>query len=181
MSALALDLSTMLGFAILRADGRIESGRVDLHPKAKEGPGVRWTRFNAWLVDTKNVHDVDRIAYEEIVGQMPGQVLASQIYGGFVAILQRFAEHHRIPCHGINVSTVKKRWTGSGNANKAAMIARCKALGFKPVDDNEADAIALLHVQLDRCPPLPLEAQVKKRPLRKDPDNKSKPLQFDPF
>jgi Holliday junction resolvasome RuvABC endonuclease subunit len=32
-----------------------------------------------------------------------------------------------------------------GNADKAAVIAAVKALGFDPADDNEADALALLH------------------------------------
>ncbi len=34
--------------------------------------------------------------------------------------------------------------TGKGNADKAAMIAAIRARGFRPTDDNEADAIALL-------------------------------------
>lgn len=37
-----------------------------------------------------------------------------------------------------------KHATGQGNANKDAMIEAVKARGFKPQDDNEADAIALL-------------------------------------
>ena len=33
---------------------------------------------------------------------------------------------------------------GKGNADKATMIAAVQANGFRPTDDNEADAIALL-------------------------------------
>ena len=33
---------------------------------------------------------------------------------------------------------------GRGNADKEAVIAEVRALGFDPVDDNEADALALL-------------------------------------
>ena len=36
------------------------------------------------------------------------------------------------------------RSTGKGNANKDAIIAAARARGFSPVDDNEADAIAIL-------------------------------------
>ena len=39
----------------------------------------------------------------------------------------------------------KKFITGKGNAGKQAVIAAVKALGHLPEDDNEADALALLH------------------------------------
>jgi len=39
----------------------------------------------------------------------------------------------------------KRHATGKGNAPKAAMIAAARARGFSPADDNEADAIAILH------------------------------------
>jgi hypothetical protein len=50
---LALDLGTNLGFALLRADGRIESGIERFEAKSKEGPGMRWVHFKRWLVDMK--------------------------------------------------------------------------------------------------------------------------------
>ena len=40
--------------------------------------------------------------------------------------------------------TIKKHATGKGNAGKAEMIAAATARGFDPVDDNHADALALL-------------------------------------
>ena len=181
MSTLALDLATVCGYAILRSDGRIESGSEKFNPKTGEGQGARWTRFRAWLVEAKNTHDVDRVAYELVVGGVPGQVYAAQIYGGFVAILQAFCEHHRIPYTGHHVGTIKKAWTGNGAAKKALMVARCKELGFTPRDDNEADAIALLHVELGRVPALPIERQVKKRPLKPNTDKATRGLAFDPF
>ena len=182
MTVLALDLATEMGYALLRADGRIESGSVKFNPKAKEGDGVRWLLFKRWLLETKAANEgLSRVAYELVVGGVPGQVYAAQIYGGFVAVLQSFCEHHQIVYTGHHVGTIKKKWTGNGAAKKHHMVARCNALGFGTRNHNEADAIALLHVALDRCPPLPLEAHVKKRPLRKDPDTSSKSLAFDPF
>ena len=35
--------------------------------------------------------------------------------------------------------------TGKGNADKKAVIEAVRRLGFNPSDDNEADALALLH------------------------------------
>jgi Holliday junction resolvasome RuvABC endonuclease subunit len=42
------------------------------------------------------------------------------------------------------VGTIKRHVTGRGNADKVAMVAAVRARGFKPADDNEADALALL-------------------------------------
>lgn len=182
MIALALDLGTNTGYAILRADGRIESGTERFIAGTKEGDGMRWVHFRRWLIETKAANEgLSRIAYELVVGGVPGQVYAAQIYGGFVAIMQAFCEHHAIEYTGVHVGTIKKRWTGNGAAKKHEMVARCKDLGFDPGTDNEADAIALLHVALDRVPALPLEKQFKKRPLKANPDKASGEIAFDPF
>jgi Holliday junction resolvasome RuvABC endonuclease subunit len=50
----------------------------------------------------------------------------------------------KIPYRGVPVGTIKRHVTGKGNADKEAVIAAVQALGFAPVDDNEADALALL-------------------------------------
>ena len=43
------------------------------------------------------------------------------------------------------MGTIKRHIAGKGNTDKAAVIAAVTALGFNPVDDNKADALALLH------------------------------------
>jgi len=45
----------------------------------------------------------------------------------------------------VPVGTIKKHATGKGNAGKEDVIASVTARGHAPVDDNEADALALLH------------------------------------
>jgi Holliday junction resolvasome RuvABC endonuclease subunit len=179
---LALDLGTNMGFAIARADGRIESGCERFAPKGTEGDGMRFVRFRRWLLELKQANEQLRhVAFERVVGGVPGQVYAAQVYGGFVAVLMVFCEHHQITYEGVHVGTIKKRWTGNGAAKKHDMIARCVEQGFKPANDNEADAIALLHIACDQVPELPIERQVKKRPLKKNPDTASAAIQFDPF
>lgn len=177
MTTLALDLATTMGYALLRADGRIESGSERFAIATRERDGARWVKFRRWLVDMKAAHpDLRLVAWEKIVGAGPGQVYAQQVHGGFLAILQHFCEHHQIEYVGHPVGTIKKRWTGNGHAKKHDMIARCKALGFNPTDDNEADAIALLHVATDRVPPLPIEAQAQKRKPRAKADKATRNL-----
>ena len=49
-----------------------------------------------------------------------------------------------IAYQGVPVGTIKRHITGKGNADKAAVIAAVRARGFNPIDDNEADALAIL-------------------------------------
>lgn len=171
---LALDLGTTTGYALLREDGRIESGSERFAPKDKEGEGMRFVRFRHWLLEVKQSNEqLAHVAYELVVGGVPGQVYAAQVYGGFVALLMVFCEHHQLEYSGHHVGTIKKRWTGNGAAKKDDMIKRCRELGFNPANHNEADAIALLHVACERVPALPIERQVKRRPLKKNPDTAS--------
>jgi Holliday junction resolvasome RuvABC endonuclease subunit len=69
-------------------------------------------------------------------------------YGGARLHLTAWAEMNKIPYAGVPVGTIKRHATGNGNANKEAVIAAVRALGFDPADDNEADALALLHCAL---------------------------------
>ena len=47
------------------------------------------------------------------------------------------------------MGTIKKHATGKGNAGKADVIAAMRALGHPVTDDNEADALAILHWAID--------------------------------
>ena len=62
-----------------------------------------------------------------------------------MATLTAWCEHHQIPYQGVPVGTIKKHATGKGNAGKDDMIASVRLHGHTPVDDNEADALALLY------------------------------------
>ena len=70
---------------------------------------------------------------------------AAHVYGGLMATLTKWCESEGIPYQGVPVGTIKKFWTGKGNGKKDVMIAEAKRRGFNVDDDNEADAIALLH------------------------------------
>ena len=62
-----------------------------------------------------------------------------------MATLTSWAELRGVPYEGVPVGTIKRHATGKGNAPKEAMIIAARARGFSPADDNEADAIAILH------------------------------------
>lgn len=69
---------------------------------------------------------------------------AAHVYGGFLAHLTAWCEDHEIAYQGVGVGVIKKFMTGAGNASKEAMLQAAKDKGFDPVDDNEADALAIL-------------------------------------
>lgn len=142
-SILALDLGTTTGWALVSRDGLISSGSESFKPQRFEGGGMRYLRFKRWLTDIKQCADgIDCVVFEEV--RRHAGVDAAHAYGGFMAHLTAWCEHHQIPYQGVPVGTIKKHATGKGNAGKVEMIAAAKARGINPVDDNHADALALL-------------------------------------
>lgn len=140
---MALDLGTTTGWAIREVQGNITSGTASFKTGRFEGGGMPFLRFKHWLTDLKNTLGVIDAVYFEEVRAHKG-VDAAHKYGGFVAHLTAWCEHHQIPYSGIAVGTIKKHITGKGNAPKESVIMAIKNKGFAPVDDNEADSLALL-------------------------------------
>lgn len=140
---LALDLGTQTGWALSSQVRHITSGSENFKPQRFEGGGMRYLRFKRWLTEIKqSCEPLDAVYFEEV--RRHAGVDAAHAYGGFLATLTAWCEHHQIPYQGVPVGTIKKHATGKGNAGKAEMIAAAKARGFAPVDDNHADALALL-------------------------------------
>ena len=141
---LAIDLGTTTGWALLGRDGSITSGSESFKPQRFEGGGMRYLRFKRWLTEVKQAAgDIDAVYFEEVRRHVG--VDAAHAYGGFMAHLTAWCEHHQIPYQGVPVGTIKKHATGKGNASKDEMIAAMQANGHPVTDDNEADALAILH------------------------------------
>lgn len=148
-TVLALDLGTQTGWALRSSKGHTMSGTQSFKPQRFEGGGMRFLRFHRWLKEilalSENVHEV----YFEEVRRHAG-VDAAHVYGGFLSHLATWCEESKIPYSGVPVGTIKKSLTGKGNASKEDMINGIKKLGYNPQDDNEADALALLHCVLGK-------------------------------
>ena len=141
---LALDLGTHTGWALHQLDGTITSGTEHFKPQRFEGGGMRFLRFKRWLAELLTTSGHINAVYFEEVRRHAG-VDAAHAYGGFMGHLTAWCEHHNIPYQGVPVGTIKKHATGKGNAGKDEMIASVQLRGHTPCDDNEADALALLH------------------------------------
>ena len=149
LKVLALDLGTKTGWASLNAAGQIHSGVENFKPSRFESSGMRFHKFRQWLTESKaRLNGIDLVVFEEV--RRHAGVDAAHAYGGFMGNLQSWCEHHQIDYGSTAVGTIKKFITGKGNAGKQAVIHAVKALGHNPEDDNEADAIALLHYAIQQ-------------------------------
>lgn len=154
-SILALDLGTKLGWATVDRHGVVRSGSVNCTTRgAKAHSGRRWSTFRAHLSElTTGGYEIDAVYFEEVMAHgKKGQpnTVAAHVYGGFLAHLEHWCYGRNIEPIGISVSTVKKAWAGHGHASKEQMIATAEAKGFRPADDNEADALAILSLAITR-------------------------------
>ena len=145
---LALDLGTTTGWALCGHGGLITSGTASFKPGRYDGGGMRYLRFTNWLTELDRLSGPINVIFYEEVRRHAGTD-AAHVYGGLMATLTAWAELHRIPYQGVPVGSIKKHATGKGNADKLAMIAAARARGYSPADDNEADAIAILHWALE--------------------------------
>lgn len=112
---------------------------------------MRYLRLRKALDDFKFETGLDAIYFEEVRAHKG--VDAAHVYGGMLATLSAWCEDQQVPYEGVPVGTIKKFWTGKGNASKEDMIAKAVQLGYSPADDNEADALALLHLKAQMAVP----------------------------
>ena len=141
---LALDLGTTTGWALRTPEGQIVSGTQSFKPGRFEGGGMRFLRFRAWLAEVHASAGTIGAVYFEEVRRHAG-VDAAHVYGGLMATLTAWCEGQGVAYAGVPVGTIKKHATGSGRAGKDAVMAAVRRRGHAPADDNEADALALLH------------------------------------
>lgn len=143
VNVLALDLGTKLGWAVRSRDGRVAHGTQVFTPRASWSRGQRWLRARSFLSELITSRQVHAIAYEDVKRHMGTD--AAHAYGAFLCLVEMLADSHRLRLLPVGVKTIKKHWTGNGNADKAAMEAQARARGFRPESDNDADALAILH------------------------------------
>jgi Holliday junction resolvasome RuvABC endonuclease subunit len=140
------DLGTVTGYAFSAGASMLVSGRWDFSSKKGEGYGARFLKFRRSLEQAHAAIRFETAHYEDVHRHLG--TLAAHVYGGLKAELTAFCEARGIVYAGVGVGTIKKSFTGYGNAKKAQMIAEANRRGFVTEDDNEADAIALAVLKL---------------------------------
>jgi Holliday junction resolvasome RuvABC endonuclease subunit len=148
MTVLALDLGTTTGWAWRDSQLTVHSGSVSFKPSRFDSASVRFVKQREWLGRVHDVRDFEIVYFEEVRRHIGTD--AAHAYGGYLATLQTWCADNSVEYRGVPVATIKKFWCGKGNAKKDDMVAECKARGFDVKDDNQADAIALLHLAMEK-------------------------------
>ena len=151
---LALDLATRTGWAV-QALGTIASGVVTFEQPAatksrpKAHPGQQYLEASRWFHKKFAELQPSIICYEEVYRWMSSS--AAHAYGAYRGAMLSQAALLAIPCIGYTPTEIKKALTGKGTAKKPAMMAAIRKLypGIKLIDDNQADALAILRFHLN--------------------------------
>lgn len=152
-SIIALDLGQRTGWASFRGglEHHRDSGVFELYESTtsrKRAPasfddGQRFRALAQFLNDIDQVAAPTIVAFEQVNGGTKGR--QTQLYNGYRAILMEWCYRCGKRVLPLPVGTIKKLFTGTGSADKERVIAECVSRGYLPFDDNEADAIAILH------------------------------------
>ena len=143
MKILALDCATKTGWCLLDETGEIiESGVQSFEKRRGESNGLVFLRFRNWLGKLIEFRRGPQLLVYERAHMRGGA--ATELCVGLQTRVQELAAEKMIESLPVPSTTLKKWATGSGHANKVAMIlAAKKYLGRNPEDDNEADAVLL--------------------------------------
>ncbi|HIJ83048.1 MAG: plasmid and phage replicative helicase / plasmid and phage DNA primase [Magnetococcales bacterium] len=105
-------------------------GVIPLVAMGREGPSLT-KEFHGILKELLAISNLRLVIFDPLQSFAGGDVNSDPAAGAmFFSCLARIIKRHA---------------TGKGNANKTAMIAAMQAKGYHPGDDNEADALAILH------------------------------------
>ena len=143
MKILALDPATACGWA--HSDG--PSGTFDLSVRRDESGGMRLIRFRGKLDEVKRNAGVDVVAFEASRNMKFGNAVrvAAQLQG----VIEMWCTDNGVEYRGYSPTEVKKFATGTGKAQKGAMIEAARRRGWNPSTEDEADALWVL--ELARC------------------------------
>jgi Holliday junction resolvasome RuvABC endonuclease subunit len=150
---LALDLATNVGWACL-SNGIITHGEESmkrihgLKRQPDEHLGAAFFKFRNFLTDSIHLHKPEQLVteYTGFFKSAP----ARDICCGFRGILLEVAARNDLPVFSYAPGTIKKFWHGSGNADKDAMIDQAEMRGWGRLGPDECDAIAMLHLHIDK-------------------------------
>lgn len=138
MRILGIDPGSRTGWALLEAGERLAGGTWDL---GKLDGGARLVRLQDALRDTITLARPDLVAYEVVMGHGPGGSTAAHLYGALVGVLLLTCARMRVAVRGVHVGTAKKLATGSGKADKRAMVRAARDRWGLTVGHDEADAL----------------------------------------
>lgn len=140
LKILAIDPATHCGWAI----SKYIYGVWDLTPKRDESKGMRLIRFRAKFKEVLMKEKINLVVFERPGGRFKGAIIVQSEIQGQLKII---CEDMQVEYRAYSSKEMKQFATGKGNCGKPAMIAAAKEkLNYPGNDDNEADALWLLHL-----------------------------------
>ena len=163
----ALDLATKTGVAVGPLGGGPELWTLDLKSKGEaKFHATRLMQIQGLAHRLIAEHGVRFIAIEKPFIAAHNNWETTLLTIGLTANVLSWAARKGIPVDIFPSQTVAKHFTGSGkmkrDEKKAAILTECRARGWDPKDDNQADAAALWHLS---CTKLSMEYAATNGPL----------------
>ncbi len=140
---LALDISLRTGFAYGAEADNIRFGMRGFTAVEPDN-AVRGRMFRQWLCELMTEIEPQELVIERPILFQGARSGATELLIGLAWEADRAAELRNIPRRRVAPITIKKFITGNARAKKPEVIAAVKARGFNVLDDNSADAVALL-------------------------------------
>lgn len=139
------DQATKLGVAWqIAGSSKFDYAMWDLSIKSKESQGMKWLRFESRLRDFIKKFNIQVLAYELPAGRNTNPIIHSS---KLICIMEKLCAELDLEYVEFSAGEVKKFGTGNGAAGKPMMIEYANKLwGYAGKDDNEADAIHILHL-----------------------------------
>lgn len=139
---LGLDPANHTGYA--HSDGF--RGVLPIGSRFDRFPGQRLIRLRDWLRETLAIHRTQLIAAEDASFGSPNPSVQAQ-HNELRGVIQMVAAEYSISVKLFAPSTIKAFAAGHGHATKADMIRAVKRhWGIDVLSDDEADAIAIMHL-----------------------------------
>ena len=144
MTILGIDSATKTGWCLLNSKTGevIESGVEDFTKRRGESNGMLFMKFRHWLNSLVNMQALPKMIVYEQAHHRGGA--ATELCTNLTGRIQEVSAVYGIEYTSVRTTTLKLWFAGKGNAGKDLMINHAKiVLGREPIDDNEADAVAL--------------------------------------
>lgn len=142
-TVLALDLARRVGWACGADYETPVSGVWVLPPHGDLG--ARCSALAASLEDAIAVMSPDLVILEApLPPQAQTAMNSARLQFGLAAVAEMISVERGVPCEEAPAWEVRKLVLGKARVEKEAVVAWCRAQGWRPADHNEADSLVLL-------------------------------------
>lgn len=146
-AVLALDLATKTGWAAWSPKRELASGAVTL-PSTGARVGAFLVAYERWLGVALDEWQPAWVIFEAPILPRETNIHTVRKLCGLANSTETICERREIGCREANNATVRKHFIGVGRGKRAELkkltMEACKARGWGPRTDDEADALSLL-------------------------------------